>query len=68
MCKKNNFQILLLIAIEMAVLSVFLQKKGLGPLGVNNGCGEFHDILVSCMNPLCSLHFKIWFSKCHYCQ
>jgi len=35
MCKRNNFQIFLLIAIEMAVLSVFSQKKGLGPLGVN---------------------------------
>jgi len=34
MCKKNNFQIFLLIAIEMAVLNVFPQKKGLGPLGV----------------------------------
>jgi len=34
MCKKNNFQICLLIVIEMAVLSVFSQKKGLGPLGV----------------------------------
>jgi len=33
--KKNNFQIFLLFAIEMAVLGVFLQKKGLGPLGVN---------------------------------
>jgi len=31
MCKQNNFQIFLLFAIEMAVLSVFLQKKGLGP-------------------------------------
>jgi len=35
MCKIKKFQIFLLIAIEMAVLSVFLQKKGLGPLGVN---------------------------------
>jgi len=35
MCKQNNFQIVLLFVIEMAVLSVFLQKKGLGPLGVN---------------------------------
>jgi len=35
MCKKNNFQIFLLFATEMAVLSVFSQKKGLGPLGVN---------------------------------
>jgi len=32
--KKNNFQIFLLIATGMAVLSVFLQKKCLGPLGV----------------------------------
>jgi len=31
MCKKNNFQIFLFVAIEMAVLSVFLQTKGLGP-------------------------------------
>jgi len=29
--QKNNFQILLLFAIEMAVLSVFWQKEGLGP-------------------------------------
>jgi len=36
MCKKNNFQIVLLIAIEMAVLSVFSKKGGLGPLGVMN--------------------------------
>jgi len=35
MCKKNNFQISLLIAIEMAVLSAFLRKKGLGPIMVN---------------------------------
>jgi len=35
MCKQNNFQIFLLFAIEMAVLSVFSQKKGLDPLGVN---------------------------------
>jgi len=35
MYKKTNFQIFLLFAIKMAVLSVFLQKKGLGPLGVN---------------------------------
>jgi len=34
MFKNNNFQIFLLIAIEMAVLSVFLQEKGLGPLVV----------------------------------
>jgi len=34
MCKQNNFQIFLLFAIEMEVLSVFSQKKGLGPLGV----------------------------------
>jgi len=34
MSKQNNFQIFLLFAKEMAVLSVFLQKKGLGPLGV----------------------------------
>jgi len=37
MCKKNNFQNFLLTAIEMAVLSVFSQKKGLGPLGVKLG-------------------------------
>jgi len=35
MCKKNNFQIFLLIAIGKVVLSVFSQKKGLGPLVVN---------------------------------
>jgi len=35
MCKKDNFQNILLFAIELAVLSDFLQKKGLGPLGVN---------------------------------
>jgi len=35
MCKKK-FQIFLLFAIEMAVLSGFSQKKGLGPLGVNH--------------------------------
>jgi len=31
---KKKFQNFLLIALEMAVLSVFSQKKGLGPLGV----------------------------------
>jgi len=36
MCKQNNFQSFLLFAIEMAVLSVFLQKKGLGPLEVKH--------------------------------
>jgi len=36
MCKINHFQIFLLIAIGMAVLSVFSQKKGLGPLGVKD--------------------------------
>jgi len=41
MCKKNNFQIILLIAIKMAVLSIFSQKKGLGPLGVN--CGTIKE-------------------------
>jgi len=35
LCKKNNFQIILLIAIERAVLRFFSQKKGIGPLGVN---------------------------------
>jgi len=34
MCKQKKIQIFLLFAIEMVVLSVFLQKKGLGPLGV----------------------------------
>jgi len=34
--KNNNFQFFLLFAIEMAVLSVFLQKKDLGPLGVKS--------------------------------
>jgi len=33
--KNNNFQIFLLFAIEIAVLSVFSHIKGLGPLGVN---------------------------------
>jgi len=38
MSKNNNFQIFLLFAIEVAVLSVFWQKKkkGLGPLGINS--------------------------------
>jgi len=35
MCKKKKFQTFLLFAIEMAVLSVILVKKGLGPLEVN---------------------------------
>jgi hypothetical protein len=39
MFKKNIFLIFLLFAIEMAVLSVFWQKKGLGPLGVNGVMG-----------------------------
>jgi len=34
--QRKQFQIFLLFAIEMAVLSVFLQKKGLGPLGVKH--------------------------------
>jgi len=34
--KKTIFKFFLLIAIEMAVLSVFSQKKGLGPLGVKH--------------------------------
>jgi len=34
MWKKRNFQFLLLFAIEMVVLSVLLQKEGLGTLGV----------------------------------
>jgi len=34
MSKKRKLQICLFFAIEMAVLSVFWQKKGLGPLGV----------------------------------
>jgi len=34
MSQNNNFQNFLLFAIEMVVLSVFWQKKGLGPLGV----------------------------------
>jgi len=33
MCKINHFQIFLLIAIEMVVLSVFSHKESLGPLG-----------------------------------
>jgi len=32
--KRKIFIFFLLFATEMAVLSVFLQKKGLGPLGV----------------------------------
>jgi len=32
--KKNNFQNFLLFVIEMAVLSVFSQRKGHGPLRV----------------------------------
>jgi len=35
---KNKFQIFLLFAIEMAVLSVLLVEKGLGPLGVKVYC------------------------------
>jgi len=35
MCQKNNFQIFLVIAVEMAVLSVFSKKWNLGPLGGN---------------------------------
>jgi len=35
MCKKNNFQIFWLFAIEMAILSVFFANKGLGPLEVS---------------------------------
>jgi len=34
MFKKINFQIFLLFAIKMAILSAFCRKKGLGPLGV----------------------------------
>jgi len=34
MCKTKKNKSFLLFAIEMAVLSVFLQKKGLGPLGI----------------------------------
>jgi len=34
MFKKNNFQIFLLFAIKMAVLNIFLQKEGLGLLGI----------------------------------
>jgi len=42
MCKKSNFQNFLLFAVEMAVLSVFSQKKGLGPLGVIKMKSTFH--------------------------
>jgi len=35
MCKKTISKFLL-FAIEIAVLNVFLAKKGLGPLGVKN--------------------------------
>jgi len=39
-CEKK-IQIFLLIAIEMEVLSVFSQKEGLGPLGINfNQCSR----------------------------
>jgi hypothetical protein len=34
MCQKTFFQVLLLIATKMAVLSDLWQGKGLGPLGV----------------------------------
>jgi len=47
MCKKNNFQKFLLFAIEMAVLSVFLQKKGLGPLGVKVRYAHLQSILIT---------------------
>jgi len=37
MCKKeNHFQIFLLFAIEMAILSVYFAEKDLDPLGVNS--------------------------------
>jgi len=32
--QKNNFQVFLLFAIEMAILSVFLQKKAIVILGL----------------------------------
>jgi len=35
-CEKNNFQIFLLFAIEIATFSIFWQKKGLSLLEVNN--------------------------------
>jgi len=41
MWKKTNFQMFLLFAIEMTVLSVFLQKKGLGPLGVKGDMEKY---------------------------
>jgi len=44
-CAKKKFQNFLLIAIDMTVLSVFLQKKGLGPLGVK--LAIFHDLALS---------------------
>jgi len=47
MCKTNNFQIFLLFAIEMAVLSVFSQKKGLGPLGVKLDMYSFSFDLIN---------------------
>jgi len=42
MFQNKKFQIFLLFAIEMAVLSVFWQqkKKGLGPLGVKHNFQE----------------------------
>jgi len=34
--QERQFSIFLLFAIEMAILNVFLQKKGLGSFGVKN--------------------------------
>jgi len=48
--QRNNFQIILLIAIEMAVLSVFSQKNGLGPLEVNINYKRFTIIRVLVMS------------------
>jgi len=45
---KNNFQFFLLFAIEMAVLSVFLQKKGHGPLGVKRLQNQKSGSLSAC--------------------
>jgi len=44
--KKDNFQVFLLFAIEMAVLSIFSQKKGLGPLGVKSTLGLLEYVFI----------------------
>jgi len=59
MCKQNNFKIFLLFAIEMAVLSVFLQKKGLGPLGVNWSSTNLFEEFVKFLSTLINF-FNFW--------